>query len=118
MGVCFVGNIDTSRKLSMFAQLDSRTILKPTCTRAKIKRDDVRMLFPLLDERGMDAEIDFLLGIAQKTTEGLRGAVSLFGQAYDNEDYTLEGLVKVAKGMGMDLSGTNVKRGKSGKGAA
>lgn len=119
LGVCFVGNIDTNRKLSMFAQLDSRTRLKPVYTRSKIKRDDVKMLFPLLDEKGMEAEIDFLWGIAQKTPEGLRGAVSLFGQAYDNnENYTLAGLAKIAKGMGLDLSGTNAKRAGRGKGAA
>lgn len=115
LGICLIGNIDTNRKLETFAQLDSRTKLKPTCTRKKIKRSDVCLLFPLLEKQGMEAEIDFLLGVSQHTSAGLRGAVTLFGQAYDNKDYSLNGLVRVAKGMEMDLSGVMLK---SGKGAA
>ena len=59
----------------------------------------------------MNAEIDFLLGIA-RTQQAIRGAVNLFSNAYDNDDYTLNGLVKMAKFMEMDLSGLDIKKGK------
>lgn len=111
LGVCFIGNIDTSRKLSMFAQLDSRTKLKPTCTTAKIKRNDVCLLFPLLEEQGMNAEIDFLWAVA-RSSYSLRGAVNLFGNAYNHKDYTLEGLARAAKAMAIDMSGVKFKSGK------
>ncbi|MCM1525519.1 MAG: AAA family ATPase [Ruminococcus sp.] len=111
LGICLIGNIDTNRKLSMFAQLDSRTKLKPTCTTAKIKREDICMLIPLLEKQNMNAEIDFLWQIS-RTKQALRGAVTLFGQAYDNGDYTLNGLVKMAKSMEMDLTGLNIRKAK------
>lgn len=115
LGICLIGNIDTNRKLEAFAQLDSRTKLKPTCTTSKIKRSDVCLLLPILVERGMEAEIDFLWAVARSSKYALRGAVTLFGIAYHNEDYSLDGLVQAAKSMEMDLSGVKFK---SGKGAA
>ena len=52
-----------------------------------------------LDEN-MNAEIDFLLQIA-RTPQALRGAINLFSNAYDNENYTYAGLVAMAKLMGL-----------------
>lgn len=109
LGICLIGNIDTTRKLSMFAQLDNRTKLKPTCTTSKIKREDIMLLIPLLEEQDMNAEIDFLWRVAQ-TKQAIRGAVTLFGQAYDSGDYSLNGLVKTAKAMEMDLTGLDMKK--------
>ncbi|MBQ7782651.1 MAG: AAA family ATPase, partial [Oscillospiraceae bacterium] len=59
LGICLIGNIDTTKKLSMFAQLDNRTKIKPICTVSKIKRDDIKLLIPLLSQQDMNAEIDF-----------------------------------------------------------
>ena len=45
-----------------------------------------------------EKEIDFLYHISQ-TPEALRGVVNLFSNAYDNDNYTYEGLVAMAKYM-------------------
>ena len=47
-------------------------------------------------------EIDFLFRIAQ-TPQAIRGVVNLFSNAYDNEDYSYEGLVAMAKYMDMEV---------------
>ena len=43
-----------------------------------------------------------LYHIAQ-TPQALRGVVNLFSNAYDNEDYSYEGLVAMAKYMDMEV---------------
>lgn len=110
LGICMIGNIDVNRKLSAFAQLDNRTKLKPTCTTSKIKREDIMLLIPILEKQGMNAEIDFLWRVSQVNGIALRGAITLFGHAYNANDYTLNGLVKAAKAMEMDLSGLDLKK--------
>lgn len=110
LGICLIGNIDVNRKLSAFAQLDNRTKLKPTCTTSKIKREDIALLFPILAQNNMEAEINFLWGVSQVNGIALRGAIALFGNAYDGNDYTLNGLVKAAKAMGMDIKGLDLKK--------
>lgn len=50
-----------------------------------------------------------MLGIA-RTQQALRGAVNLFSNAYDNDDISLKGLVRMAKFMEMDLSGLDIKK--------
>lgn len=117
LGVCFIGNIDTVRKLSAFAQLDNRTKHKPIYTTKKIKRTDIEMLFPILKINNMDAEIDFLWKIAQ-THQAIRGVVNLFSNAYDHNDYTLNGLVKIAKENNLDLTGIDIRSIKRKDGAA
>lgn len=49
-------------------------------------------------------ELTFLHKVAQ-TAEGIRGAVRLFGNAYDAEAYDLDGLANMAKFMRIDLTG-------------
>ena len=46
-------------------------------------------------------EIDFLWRISQ-TKQAVRGAVNLFSNAYDNDNYTYQGLVAMAKYMDME----------------
>lgn len=72
------------------------------------------LLFPILADNDMQAEIDFLWKISQ-TQQAIRGAVNLFGNAYDNGKYDLSGLVAMAKFMELDLTGLDIK---SIKGAA
>ena len=99
------------RQKAEFAQIANRTKQRLVYTTNNIKREDIALLFPVLADKGMNAEIDFLLGIA-RTQQALRGAVNLFSNAYDNDDISLKGLVRMAKFMEMDLSGLDIKKAK------
>lgn len=122
LGIIFIGNPETVRRLGAkqkaeFAQIANRTKQKLIYGTKHIQRRDIELLFPVLKGRSMDAEIDFLWGIS-RTEQGLRGAVNLFGNAYDNNNYTLKGLTAMAKHMELDLTGLDIKSIKSSKGAA
>ncbi|MCM1167905.1 MAG: hypothetical protein NC401_18125 [Ruminococcus sp.] len=67
-----------------------------------VRREDIEMLIPML--KGKEQELEFLHKIAQ-TAEGVRGAVRLFGNAYDMGKCDFNGLVKMAKMMHLDLRG-------------
>lgn len=113
LGIMFIGNNETVRRLGSnkraeFAQISNRTKQTRVCTTKKIKREDIMLLFPILAENKMNAEIDFLWQIAQ-TQQALRGAVNLFSNAYDNGKYDLRGLVAMAKFMELDLTGLDIK---------
>lgn len=56
------------------------------CFTKQIMREDIILLFPILEGKGMSAEIDFLWKISQ-TQQAFRGAVNLFSNAYDNGRY-------------------------------
>ncbi len=60
------------------------------------------MLFPVL--AGREQELTLLYKVAQ-TAEGIRGAVRLFGNAFDSGDYDFNGIVRMAKMMHLDLKG-------------
>lgn len=102
LGIVFVGNLETvsriGSKKAEFAQISNRTKQKTIYNTSNITRNDICKLFPILSLEGKDREIDFLLGIA-RTPQALRGAVNLFSNAYDNDNYTYEGLVAMAKHM-------------------
>lgn len=53
---------------------------------------------------GKDNELTLLYKVAQ-TAEGIRGAVRLFGNAYDAGNYDFKGIVSMAKMMHLDLKG-------------
>lgn len=113
LGIMFIGNNETVRRLGSnrkaeFAQINNRTKQTRICTTKKIKREDIMLLFPILAEKRMDAEIDFLWQISQ-TQQALRGAVNLFSNAYDNGKYDLKGLVSMAKFMELDLAGLDIR---------
>lgn len=113
LGVIFIGNHETVRRLGSnkraeFAQISNRTKQTRVCTVKKIKREDIMLLFPILSENNMNAEIDFLWQISQ-TQQALRGAVNLFSNAYDNGKYDLRGLAAMAKFMELDLTGLDIK---------
>ncbi len=82
-----------SRKAE-FAQISNRVRLRRFYTSEQITIEDIKMLFPVLAEQHMQKEIEFLHKIAQ-SPQALRGAVSVFMNAYVDENYTLDGL-KVA----------------------
>ena len=84
----------------LFNNGTNRTKQKKLYTRSKIQREDIAKLFPMLN--GREEELDLLYHIAQ-TPQALRGVVNLFSNAYDNEDYSYEGLVAMAKYMDMEV---------------
>lgn len=101
LGIVFVGNNITMDKFggkedAVFAQIANRTIQKPNFKTKDIKREDIRLLYPLLQENS--PEEDFMLSVA-RSKEGIRGANNLFTNAYDNEDISYDGLLKMSKHM-------------------
>lgn len=106
LGICFIGNLDTvariGSKKAEFAQIANRTKQRKIYLKSEIKRDDIKKLFPILESENKEEEIDFLFQIAQ-TPQALRGVVNLFSNAYDNKNYTYNGLVAMAKFMDIEL---------------
>ena len=104
LGIAFIGNLETVNRLGSkkaeFAQISNRTKQKTVYSSKQIKREDIIKLFPILSQEHKDAEIDFLWRISQ-TPQALRGAINLFSNAYDNENYTYSGLVAMARHMDM-----------------
>ena len=106
LGVCFIGNAETITRMggkkAEFAQIANRTKQRKIYRNTEIQRDDICKLFPILEVENMNAEIDYLLRIA-RTPQALRGAINLFSNAYDNENYTYAGLVAMAQFMDMEV---------------
>ena len=105
LGICFVGNSTTISKFggkseAVFEQIANRTLQKPIFTTKQVKKNDMRLLFPLIEDA--DMELEFLLGIAQ-SKQAIRGAMNLFSNAADNGDYSLDGLVQMAKHMHLNI---------------
>ncbi len=105
LGICFVGNSMTISKFggkadAVFEQIANRTLQKPIFSTQDIQEDDMRLLFPLVADR--DMELEFLLGIA-RSKQAIRGAMNLFNNALDNDDYSYKGLVSMAKHMNLNL---------------
>jgi len=101
LGIVFVGNNITMDKFggkedAVFAQIANRTIQKPNFKTKDIKREDIRLLYPLIKENSL--EEDYMLSVAQ-SKEGIRGANNLFTNAYDNEDISYDALVRMSKHM-------------------
>lgn len=107
LGVALVGNDGIREKIKgrsreQYRQVNNRAWQRQQLRTLDVRREDIEMLIPLLN--GKDRELEFLYKIAQ-TAEGVRGAVRLFGNAYDSGSYDFDGLVKMAKMMHLDLSG-------------
>ncbi|MDE6797410.1 MAG: AAA family ATPase [Ruminococcus sp.] len=102
LGICFIGNAETITRMggqkAEYAQISNRTKQRKNFSVDDIQREDICKLFPILESKNMNAEIDFLLTVA-RTPQALRGAINLFSNAYDNENYTYAGLVAMAKFM-------------------
>lgn len=111
LGVALIGNNGIRERIEgktreIYRQVNNRTWQRPFLQTSDVKLEDIRLLFPLLD--GSCPEVRFLLKVAQ-SAEGIRGAVRLFGNAYDNERYDLNGLAEMAKSMNIDLRGVDLK---------
>ena len=107
LGVALVGNDGIREKIEgrsreQYRQVNNRAWQRQQLHTLDVQRTDIEMLIPILN--GKDRELTFLHKIAQ-TAEGVRGAVRLFGNAYDMGAYDFDGLVKMAKMMHLDLKG-------------
>lgn len=107
LGVALVGNDGIREKIEgrsreQYRQVNNRAWQRQQLRTLDVQRTDIEMLIPVLS--GKEQELEFLHKIAQ-TAEGVRGAVRLFGNAYDMGSYDLDGLVKMAKMMHLDLKG-------------
>lgn len=107
LGVALVGNDGIREKIEgrsreQYRQVNNRAWQRQQLRTLDVQRGDIEMLIPVL--KGNEQELEFLHKIAQ-TAEGVRGAVRLFGNAYDSGKYDLNGLVKMAKMMHLDLKG-------------
>lgn len=105
LGICFVGNSTTISKFggkqdAVFEQIANRTLQKPIFSTQDIQEEDMRLLFPLVADQEM--ELEFLLGVA-RSKQAIRGAMNLFNNALDNDDYSYKGLVSMAKHMNLNL---------------
>lgn len=106
LGICFIGNTDTVSRLGSkraeFAQISNRTKQRKIYTKEEIKREDIIKLFPILEAENKEKEIDLLWKVA-RTPQAIRGTINLFSNAYDNEDYSYQGLVAMMKFMDMQI---------------
>lgn len=109
LGVAIVGNNGIRERIEgkakdNYRQINNRTWQRPYFETKDVQYHDIEQLFPILTAEEKTKELTFLHKVAQ-SAEGIRGAVRLFGNAYDNEAYDLEGLAGMAKFMRMDLTG-------------
>ena len=105
LGICFIGNLETVTRMGKkaeFAQVSNRTKQRKIYRNTDIQREDICKLFPIIESENMNAEIDYLLAIAH-TKQSLRGAINLFSNAYDNENYICSGLVAMADFMDIEV---------------
>ena len=107
LGVALVGNQGIREKIEgrtreQYRQVANRAWQRQQISTTDVQPDDIRMLFPILE--GRDDELTLLYKVAQ-TAEGIRGAVRLFGNAYDAGSYDFKGIVNMAKMMHLDLKG-------------
>ena len=103
--IVLIGNVEVYNKMlgkqeAIFAQQFNRTKLHGRYRTSDIQREDVVKFFPVLEEKGMQKEIDYLLSISHSKW-GIRGMVSVFNNAVNNEDISFEGLEKMANTMGI-----------------
>ena len=109
LGVAIVGNNGIRERIEgktrdNYRQINNRTWQRPYFETRDVQYRDIELLFPLLVTEGKTKELTFLHKVAQ-SAEGIRGAVRLFGNAYDAEKYDLQGLANMAKFMRIDLTG-------------
>lgn len=109
LGVALVGNNGIRERIEgktkeSYRQINNRTWQRPYFETRDVQYHDIEQLFPILTAEEATKELTFLHKVAQ-SPEGIRGAVRLFGNAYDAEAYDLQGLADMAKFMRIDLAG-------------
>lgn len=107
IGIVFVGNTEIYTKMkgkqqAQFAQLFSRIKMSKYYSTSNVTQADVEMLFPLLKNKGMKKELNFLLGIC-KSKWGIRGAANIYDNAINNSDISFNGLYGMARALGIEV---------------
>ncbi|MDL2294858.1 AAA family ATPase [Ruminococcaceae bacterium OttesenSCG-928-D13] len=105
IGIVLIGNREVydrmlGRQEARFAQLFSRITWRQGYSTLNVERNDVEMLFPGLKQKNMEKELEFLHGVCTSKW-GIRGADKVYTNAAHNEDVSFEGLVNVARAMGI-----------------
>lgn len=105
IGIVLIGNVEVYNKMlgkqeAIFAQQFNRTRLHSRYRTQDVTREDVEKFFPVMKEKGMQKEIDYLASISHSKW-GIRGMVNVFNNAVNNEDISFEGLEKMANTMGI-----------------
>ena len=85
-----------------FAQLFSRVRMNRHYSTNKVKLTDVKQLFPRLADGQQKKELEFLLGIS-RSKWGIRGAVNVYNNAINNNNMSYDGLVGMARNMGIGV---------------
>lgn len=107
IGIVLIGNDEVYNKMlgkqeAIFSRQFNRTRLHGRYRTADVLKEDVVKLFPVLAEKAMEKEINYLYAISHSKW-GIRGMVNVFNNAVNNEDISLEGLQKMANTMGILL---------------
>jgi len=106
-GIVLIGNTEVYNRMvgkqeARFAQMFSRIRMQRYYSTKKVTAEDIARLFPKLAEEGHKKELAFLYGIGQSKW-GIRGAVTVYNNAVNNEDITHDGLYSVARQLGIGL---------------
>lgn len=109
LGLALVGSNEIRERIEgekqeNYDQVRNRSWQRPFFKTQDVKYHDIERLFPILTAKDATKELTFLYKVAQGK-EGVRGAVNLFSNAYDEHAYDLEGLAKMAKKMRINLTG-------------
>lgn len=107
ISIVLMGNTEIYNKMvgkqeAQFAQQFSRVKLNRRYNTSAILMEDIQLLFPLLQESKMDKELKLMLGISRGKW-GIRGAVNLYKNAVNNECITYDGLLGMARSMGIGI---------------
>lgn len=79
-----------------FAQQFNRVTLPKECSTSEVKRTDIEMLFPYLNDRKMKQELELVHRISRSKL-GIRGAMKIYDAAVKNNDVTMSGLQAAAQ---------------------
>ena len=99
IGIVLIGNtrvmnfISTIRSEEM-EQFRNRMVFEGRYHTSQTTMDDMRKVFPLLDEQQMEQELGLLWNIA-RSTWGMRGAVNVYNSAVNSGDISYKGLLHV-----------------------
>ncbi len=103
-GLVLIGNETIYNRMlgkqeAQLAQLFSRVAIRKNVTTNDVRIDDIKILFPLLGEK----EQGFLYKVSNNSKWGIRGAVNLFMNSSNNKDTSYQGIVAMAKFMGIGI---------------
>ena len=107
VGIVLIGNTEVYSRMkgkqeAQFAQLFSRIKMSRYYSTLNVTDKDVEMLFPMLKEKSMTKELNFLLGVC-KSKWGIRGATNVYENAINNEDISVDGLFAMARTLGIEV---------------